>query len=98
MISMEIVLDAEKIKNGNFSYEDIENNIKIVFNKNGIYKQDKNGKWLENGDKTDYARFIKVMYELIEKEWFVPFVKKWIWNVDGNKNNVLKFFKEEGMI
>ncbi len=96
MIKMEITLNEKKIEKAGLTCEDVEMQISEIMNKHGIFKRDEKGNWIENGDKYDYARFGKIIWELEEEEWFFQFVKKWIWDVDGNKNNVLQFCKQHG--
>ncbi len=95
MIKLDIAIDEKKIEKAGFTCEDIEMKISEIINRHGIFKRDENGVWVENGDKYDYARFGKIILELKEQDWFFRFVKRCIWNVDGEKNNVIRFYKQK---
>ena len=88
MISMEIVLDTEKIQKSNYSEAQLWDMIHKVMIEDSIeIKQE--GQY-ENGNMGQFAMVIE---DLVYKaDWFKPIVKTWTWNVNGKVENLLEVF------
>ena len=72
---------------------DVENKIERLdrgFSKYGLLKEvlsDGTICYKGNNKKNDYATFGMLIYSLHNKDWFIPYLSKWLWyNSDGNEN------------
>lgn len=107
LYKLEIELDDEKIiSDGIYSLESIYDGIRSIFAEEGISEIKAQDKALvfasNNNDDKEFAKFGYAETFLIEQKWFAPYVKKMLWydtlyDVES-KEDVLRFFKEDGLI
>ncbi|MBR1442116.1 MAG: hypothetical protein IJ583_01110 [Firmicutes bacterium] len=92
MLKLEIVLDEEKIKKDDiYELSDIYEVIDKLFTDNGLPKMETDNSnsvfYRDNGRNTDLGTMFSCIFYLEEQEWFMPYVKKWIYyNSDMGKD------------
>ena len=90
MIRIEIKLDNEKIRDEGFYTSDaIFNAVDEVFAKYCLSKsieQDGSITYSGTGAATDFGAFASVILFLKDREWFIPYVERWLWynSADGS--------------
>ncbi|MBR1442315.1 MAG: hypothetical protein IJ583_02135 [Firmicutes bacterium] len=108
MQKLEILLDEEKIKQEDkYELADIYNGIDELFAEEGLPKMptDANSKsifYRDNGRNTDLGAIFSCVFYLRDQDWFMPYVKKWLYyNSDNGKTeddfiieNILQLSKE----
>ncbi|MBR4982295.1 MAG: hypothetical protein IKY94_07025 [Lachnospiraceae bacterium] len=88
MISMEIMLDNDKIQESNYTEAQLWEMIHNVMTADSI--EIKTTGQYEN---ESMGKFAMVIEDLIyNANWFRPIVKKWTWNVNGTVENLLEVF------
>lgn len=97
MIKMKIKLDEENVmKNSKYTLKELYNKIDKLAKDEGITKKDESGLYIGNNDNNDYSNFGNTILELKERKWFTPFVKEWLWYVDGEVDDVAEFYHLKG--
>ena len=98
MMKVEIVLDEDKIKaEGEYEVDEIKRCVCVPFEEKGLRR-------LETGDRTivfcdknrdnDYAWLWRANLILVDEDWFVRYVKKWIWEDEDGQEDVIAGFKK----
>lgn len=87
MLKVKIVLDEEKINADAVYYpEEIRRVIDEAFFEQGIVKEGEHF-YVGTGSDQDFGSLWAVNLALEEKEWFMRYVKEWLWyNSDRNKD------------
>ena len=88
MISMEIILDNEKLQKSNYTENQVWDMIhKVMINDSINIKQ--TGQY----ENESMGKFAMVIEDLVyNATWFRPIVKEWTWNVNGKVENLLEVF------
>lgn len=93
MLKLEIKLDEEKInREQKYSAISIYQTLEQVFSKYHLRKErklDGTVVFWGNGHLKDYGAFGSIITSLKEKDWFMPYVTKWVWynSDDGEDEN-----------
>ena len=93
MIKLEMKLnDNQIISEANHTPQEIYDALDKVFSKYGFKKivlPDGTISYSGTGASTDYGSFANVILFLKNKDWFVPYVEKWLWynSDDGEDEN-----------
>lgn len=88
MISMEIVLDNDKIQKSNYTETQLWDMIHNIMVADSI-----DIKTIGKYENESMGKFAMVIEDLIyNSNWFRPIVKEWTWNVNGTIENLLEVF------
>ena len=94
---MKIKLNEEKAReNGKYTVEEMYKKIDDLAKKVNITKKDKEGAFLGNNDRYDLASFIRIVLTLKDCNWFKPYVEEWLWDENGEVEDVVKFYNLRG--
>ena len=91
MLKTEFKLNEERIlRDGKYAPERIYRSVDNAFAKFNLPKttlEDGTVRYTGTGNPRDYGAFGRLIISLTEKEWFIPFVDKWLWfNSDDGIN------------
>ena len=96
MMKLEIVLDEDKIRaEGEYEVEMVKYNVCRPFNEKKLCKVetfDGSIVYCDANRDEDFTSFGYIILSLAKTEWFVRYVKKWIWYRDGNREDILENF------
>ena len=94
MLKMVIEFDGEKIKQGNpTALNDMYGLLDNAFEKRNL-KVCGNGVYTDNGNEEDLFQFMVLAGILSKKEWFVKFIKKWLWYEESDvSQDLIKTFE-----
>ena len=96
MMKMEIEIDEEKIiENNEYSVKEVYEKINDIAKNAGITKREKCGLFVGNDDEKDFAHFGIIILDLKNEEWFMLYVKKWIWYVEGEAEDILEHYRQK---
>ena len=94
---MKIKLNEEKAReNGKYTVEEMYKKIDDLAKKVNITKKDKEGAFVGNNDRYDLASFIRIVLTLKDCNWFKPYVEEWLWDENGEVEDVVKFYNLRG--
>ena len=97
MMRMKIKLNEEKAReNGKYTVEEMYKKIDDLAKKVNITKKDKEGAFVGNNDRYDLVSFIRIVLTLKDCNWFKPFVKEWLWDENGEVEDVVEFYNLRG--
>lgn len=97
MMKMKIKLDEQKIKeSGEYTVDEMYKKIDNLAKKVNITRKDKEGAFVGNNDRYDLASFIRIVLTLKDCNWFKPFVKEWLWDENGEVEDVVEFYNLKG--
>ncbi|MBR4982293.1 MAG: hypothetical protein IKY94_07015 [Lachnospiraceae bacterium] len=89
MMSMTIVMDETKIKEqSNLTINETYERLEQIAKQNNISVFDKSNYKAQNS-KNSFVDFGKMVLLLRNKSWFLPFVSVWIWDENGDEEDVL---------
>lgn len=86
-IYMQFVFDENKLLNNNLSVPRAMEPLRIYFKNHNITESETG---LFKGTSRDWEAFASCFCSLIDAEWFMTYIKKWIWYVDGRREDCLK--------
>ena len=96
MMKVEIILDEDKIRaEGEYEVEEIRRCVFNPFERGFLRKletTDNSIAYCDNGKKNDYAYLWRANAYLVQKEWFIRYVKKWIWTDEDEKEDIVESF------
>ena len=94
---MKIKLNEEKAReNGKYTVEEMYKKIDDLAKKVNKTKKDKEGAFVGNNDRYDLSSFIRIVLTLKDCNWFKPFVKEWLWDENGEVEDVVEFYNLRG--
>ena len=91
MLKVEIKLNNQKIEEeAKYSMQSIYQTLDKTFAKYTFRKEELSDGticYYGNGNRKDYGTFGRIITTLKDKEWFVPYLTKWLWyNSDDGEN------------
>jgi len=91
-VKIEIELDDAKIvADGKYEVDEVYRRLESVLKSQGL-KYDGVGCVSGYGTQNDYAYCININLELKDKDWFMPYVKKWHWYTEHGCNDGIKHY------
>ncbi|MCM1054028.1 MAG: hypothetical protein NC394_00775 [Bacteroides sp.] len=98
MMKVEIVLDEDKIRDeGEYEVSEIRRCTCIPFESPYLrrLKTDDNSiVYCGTGSNHDYTHLWRANVSLVEDDWFVHYVKKWIWEDEDGQEDILDGFSK----
>lgn len=97
MLEMRIEFDEERLNADNMSVEEFYSHLDEKFRRRGLNICEK-GVYRDNGDEDDLFQFMVLAGACSEFDWFVKYVKRWIWYEDcDTPEDLIKTFELEKM-
>ena len=91
MVRMLIKFNEEKIlKDSKYTLEEINDLTSEILNKQNIVNKDEKGIWFGNGDDEDFSRFSVAISKLAKSEWCSEYIEAWIWDINGEIEDVME--------
>lgn len=98
MMKVEIVLDEDKIRaEGEYEVEEIKRCVCNPFEQKGLRKVETTDGSIVYCDKdrdNDYAWLWGANLTLVDEDWFVRYVKKWIWEDEEGQEDIITGFSK----
>lgn len=95
MIQMEISLDENKIEQeGIYEPAEIKKQIDSLFEAYHLAKVSE-GVYVGTGNKDDFAHFGSTILHLKKQDWFILYVNKWMWNIDGTVEDIADHYRRK---
>ena len=98
MMKVEIVLDEDKIRaEGEYEVEEIKRCVCNPFEQKGLRKVETTDGSIVYCDKdreNDYAWLWSANLTLVDEDWFVRYVKKWIWEGEYGQEDIITGFSK----
>ena len=99
MMKMKITIDEEKVKNDSeYTVDEMYKKIDDLAKRSDITKKDKDGLYVGNNDRHDLANFGRIIIALKKCEWFMQSVGEWLWDENGEVEDVADYFRVRGKI
>ena len=99
MLKLEMKLNNDQILHeSKYQLEDILRTVDNVFSKYRFRKEilpDGTICYYGNGLSKDYGTFGRLITNLKEKEWFLPYLDKWLWYNSDDSDNENEFVIED---
>ncbi len=94
MLKMVIEFDEEKVKKeGKYDLQMMYDCLAKRFTDNGLQVVEK-GVYVDKGEEEDLISFMVIASVLPRKDWFVRYVKQWLWYEESEiPNNLIKTFE-----
>ncbi|GHU58512.1 hypothetical protein FACS1894133_3400 [Clostridia bacterium] len=93
-MKMKIVFDEDKIRReGKYDIDKMYASVDKSFADWGIPKIGR-GVYQSSGKQKDYSRFMSFCMGLSDVGWFVDNISDWIWENNGNDQDVIKSFRK----
>ena len=94
MMSMEICLNENKIKEQNLVLDEVNKTIIEICNSANITKKD-NNLFIGNNDSQDFANFGKIVLRLKEMRWFLVSVDKWFLYEEDDEEDLADYYRKK---
>jgi hypothetical protein len=91
---MEIEMDEKKLYDEGYDVAEINSKIDSVFEAVDI-KKVKVGRYEGTGTKDDFGRFGGATLLLNRQEWFLPYVKKWLFHSDAGIEDFANHYRKQ---
>ena len=92
MMRMKIKLDEQKVKeNGEYTVDEMYKKIDDLAKKVNITKKDKEGAFVGNNDRYDFASFGRMIIALGDCDWYKNCVEEWLWYDDYEVDDMMDF-------
>lgn len=96
MLKVEIKLNEQAIEEAKYSPQSIYQTLDKTFAKYTFRKEELSGGtvcYYGNGERRDYGTFGRIITALKGKDWFMPYLAKWLWynsDVGENENDFMR--------
>lgn len=94
IMKMEIRLDEAKFcKDSEYTIEQVYKRIDEEISRRGIWRQYIKGFYIGNADSNDFCNFANIVTYLKNQEWFLSFVKTWLFYAEGGVEDLAEQYK-----
>ena len=95
MMKMKITIDERKAKvDSEYTIEEMYEKIDNIAKRANITKKGKDGFYIGNNNAQDYSNFGKIIIDLNDSEWFIPYIDEWLWYVDNTIEDIAEYYKK----